>query len=190
MNKKETPEGYHYMPNGVLMKNSDMKPKTNEENSSYTPLLIIIGLILLTCLEIGFRSSDYSWMSIMSNFMAGFFIVFAGFKLLDLRGFADGYQTYDILAKRSRLYALAFPFIELSLGLGYISIPQNIVLNIAAFVILTFSAIGVIKSLLNKSEIKCSCLGTALNIPLGRVTVIENVSMALMALVMVVRSFI
>ena len=38
-------------------------------------------------------------------------------KVIDLNGFADGYSTYDLLAKRSRPYALAYPFIELALGI-------------------------------------------------------------------------
>ena len=47
----------------------------------------------------------------------GFFLVFAGFKLMDLKGFAEGYSTYDLLAQRWFGYGYVYPFIELSFGL-------------------------------------------------------------------------
>src|SRR5438093_4693544 len=64
----------------------------------YIPLAIIVGLILVTSLvlslrdlQIGAPSITASW----SYFMIGFFIVFAGFKLIDLKGFAEGVLSQD-----------------------------------------------------------------------------------------------
>src|SRR5579859_5145840 len=72
----------------------------DRNNSSYTPLFIIIGLTLLTSLTISF-STEFSLAKMVSTFMIGFFLVFSGFKLIDLSGFAEGYSTYDLLAQRA-----------------------------------------------------------------------------------------
>jgi len=82
--------------------------------SSYTPLFIIIGLIVLTTTAIAVRSwlmNEFTWIGVMINFMAGFFLVFAGFKLLDLKGFAHGYATYDLLAQQIFTYGDIYPCI-------------------------------------------------------------------------------
>ena len=70
--------------------------------TSYLPLVVIIGLILLVVFVFAmqdFLTGSFQLLVVMSNFMAGFFLVFAGFKLLDLKGFAEGYSMYDLLAK-------------------------------------------------------------------------------------------
>lgn len=69
----------------------------------YIPLATIVSLILVTSLVISLKDLQTGALSIttsLSYFMIGFFIVFAGFKLIDLKGFAEGYSTYDLLAKK------------------------------------------------------------------------------------------
>ena len=95
-----------------------------EEKTSYFPLALIVAYILGTVLLVEFAAGAFVWHRAMTNFMAGFFLVFSFFKLLDLRAFADTYQTYDFVAARSRAYALAYPFIEL-LGVAYHPLPAG-----------------------------------------------------------------
>ena len=45
----------------------------------------------------------------MNDFMAGFFIVFGAFKIINLPSFVEAYQKYDLIARRSRAYAYAYP---------------------------------------------------------------------------------
>ena len=52
----------------------------------------------------------------MRHFMAGFFIVFAFFKLLNIQGFADSYRMYDIVAAKWPGWGYVYPFVELALG--------------------------------------------------------------------------
>ena len=59
--------------------------------------------------------SGWDTMAWMADFMGFFLIVFAMFKLFDLRGFADGFQKYDLLAMRCRPYALGYPLLDLLL---------------------------------------------------------------------------
>lgn len=150
------------------------------EKSSYKPLLIIVSLITLASLV----ASDGN--TFMMNFMAGFFLVFSGFKLLDLKGFVDGYRTYDLLAKKVPAYGYVFPFIELGLGLAYLSHNVTTPLLIFTAALMTFSGIGVAVALLGKKQFHCACLGTLLKVPLTKVALVENFGMALMAVIMLV----
>lgn len=117
-------------------------------------------------------------------FMGLFFVTFAMFKFFDLNGFTDGFQMYDILAKKHRPYAYIYPFIELTLGLLYLSNLYPVFTNLLTVAIMSISAVGVIQSIRSGMNIKCACLGTALNVPLSTVSIAENVGMGAMALIM------
>ncbi len=157
--------------------------------SEYKPLIIITGLILLVTIILAVHSASigaFSWEQVMANFMAGFFLVFAGFKLLDLEGFAHGYSTYDLLAKQFFGYGYVYPFIELGLGLLYLIGYQTVPVLAFTVIIMGFSGLGVLRSVMKKEEVHCACLGTLIKVPLTTVALVEDFSMALMALVMLV----
>jgi hypothetical protein len=152
--------------------------------STVRPLVTIIGLIALAstlgALEQGVFILQYA----MGNFMAGFFWVFAGFKLLDVPGFKTGFAKYDILAKRVPQYGSMYPYIELALAIGYTLSPMNRLLNIITIILMTFGGIGVSLKLLKRERITCACLGTKLGVPLTYITALENFGMAIMAVAM------
>jgi len=120
----------------------------------------------------------------MPNFMAGFFIVFSFFKLLDLTGFASSYAMYDLLAKKVFGYGYVYPFIELGLGLGYLLKWQPTFINFVTLIVMGFSTIGVLLAVMKKQKIKCACLGTGFNLPMSTVTIIEDLLMVAMAIMM------
>ena len=122
----------------------------------------------------------------MSDFMAVFFIVFAGFKFLNIEEFANAYQGYDIIAKRFPIWSYAFPYIEGALGLTYLIINQSLILNLVTIVITGTAAIGVYKELRNKSNIMCACLGRVIKLPLSKVSLVEDVGMLVMAVLMII----
>lgn len=162
-----------------------MTPHKPEE--TYWPLIVIIGLLSLATLTLAAKDLwSGVWMleNSMAAFMAGFFLVFAGFKLLDLRGFVEGYSTYDLLAQRVKNYGYIYPFLELGLGLLYLVQIWPVFTNIATVLLLGFSGIGVARKLLRHEKFQCACLGTFLKVPLTKVTLIEDFGMAAMALVM------
>lgn len=153
----------------------------------YVPLAIIVALILTTSLVLTLRDFQTGSLSIslsLSYFMIGFFIVFAGFKLIDLKGFAEGYTTYDILARKVFAYAYIYPFIELSFGLVMIIYPTSMPLLVAEVIVMGFSGIGVTTKLAKREKFQCVCLGTFLRVPLTMVTVLEDFGMVALALVM------
>jgi hypothetical protein len=117
----------------------------------------------------------------MRHFMAGFFIVFSFFKLLDPPGFVSAYRGYDLVARRVPAWGWAYPFVELALGVAYLLAWAPVVTNIITLVLMLVGAGGVLKALLNKRAIRCACLGTALNLPMTKVTLVEDLTMAAMA---------
>lgn len=157
--------------------------KAEDQNwlKAYKPLLLIgvfiTGVSFLTS-WIDNQLNEILW---MNHFMAGFFIVFSFFKFLDLKGFAESYATYDLLAKRVNGYGYVYPFIELALGIAYLTAFNPFITNIATVLVMGFSSIGVIQSVLDKKKIQCACLGTVFNLPMSTITIIEDLFMVLMA---------
>ena len=156
----------------------------NQEKSwleTYKPLLLIF-LFISGVSGIGaFHNGQLSVMNWMNAFMAGFFIVFSFFKFLNLSAFADSYAMYDLLAKKVKVYGFVYPFIELALGIAYLTHFEPQITYIVTIVVMGFSSIGVIQSVLDKQKIRCACLGAVFNLPMSTVTIIEDLLMVAMA---------
>ena len=116
--------------------------------------------------------------------MAGFFIVFSFFKLLNIEGFANSYQMYDLVAAKWKPWGFIYPFVELALGILYLINVGPVATNMVTLIVLGVSSIGVIKSNLDKKKIKCACLGDVFNLPMSTVTIVEDLSMVAMAGIM------
>jgi hypothetical protein len=153
---------------------------------NFLPLIIIFCLIfaftVMLQLMYGFALSEALY-----DFMGIFFMVFGGFKAINLTGFVHAYREYDIIAKRFMLYAYLYPFIELTLGIMYITRSQLIIANWITVMLMAVSSIGVILALTQKKEITCACLGTVFKIPMTYVTLAEDLIMGLMAFFMLVK---
>ena len=149
--------------------------------TTYKPLILIILFIAGVALLSQYPFTDFSGMLWMRHFMAGFFIVFSFFKLLNLEGFATSYQMYDIVADKWKVWGFIYPFVELTLGILYLLNIAPFETNLATIIILGVSSIGVIKSNLNKQKIKCACLGDVFNLPMSTITIIEDLAMVAMA---------
>jgi len=179
------------MSSGAMTNQADHEMPAMEDKGwrAYTPLLVVFLLLLAAVaalawhdLHTGVRTT--SWTKAVTRFMAGFFLVFAGFKLMDLRGFADGYSTYDLLASRVRPYAFAYPFVELAFGLLMLAGVGGVALLWAEVAVMAFSGVGVAIKLARKEPFQCACLGTFLKVPLTKVTLVEDFGMAALAVVL------
>ena len=159
---------------------------------TYRPLLMILAFILGASVLVqmgqhaghGMGVQAISGMETMRFFMAGFFIVFAFFKLLDLRAFADAYAGYDLLAARWHGWGYVYPFVELGLGAAYLAHWQPAITAWVTLIVMGFSAIGVIRAVMSNTKIRCACLGTVFQLPMSTVTIVEDVGMVLMAAAM------
>jgi copper chaperone CopZ len=164
--------------------------ETIEEEKSwfitYKPILLIFFYISLITLLIQFTNHHFDYMQAMTHFMAGFFLVFSFFKMLNLKGFAESYQMYDVLAKKIPAWGYIYAFIELGLGIAYLLNFNPLFTNTVTFIVMTISIAGVLQSVLNKKKIQCACLGAVFNLPMSTVTIIEDGLMILMSLIMLI----
>ncbi len=149
----------------------------------YYPLILVFAY-LLSLVGIKQFANGFSFSTMMSDFMGGFFITFSFFKLLDLRGFAASYSLYDIITKRWIGFGYIYPFIELAFGVGFLFFPGIIGLYLASLIVMSISIIGVLQSVLHKRKIQCACLGTVFNLPMGTITIIEDGLMITMSAIM------
>lgn len=169
----------------------EMQPAITEEETkpwlqTYTPILVIFAYILGITVLIEKAGGIFIWENWMQNFMAGFFLVFSFFKMLDLKGFAESYSTYDIIAKKWAEWGYVYAFIELGLGLAYLLRFDPLITNIVTVLIMSISIIGVLQSVLNNRKIKCACLGAVFNLPMSTVTIIEDALMIAMSVFMII----
>ncbi len=148
------------------------------------PLFIILGYISVTSILLNFR--NWNSTNAMLDFMGLFYIIFSFFKILDIKGFSSSFKMYDPLAKKITTYGYIYPFIEILLGLMFLTrIEVNIALLIT-IIILGITSVGVTQTLLNKKKINCACLGTTLKLPMTEATFIENAIMIIMAIILLI----
>ncbi len=157
-----------------------------EKKTTYFPLLLILCYLLAGVSLLEFAMGSFDPMRAMRHFMAGFFLVFSFFKLLNLQAFADAYTGYDLLAKAWKPWGLIYPFVELGLGCAYLAHFAPMVVNWIALIVMGLSTAGVLKAVLTKSKIRCACLGTVFNLPMSTITLVEDLLMVLMAAGMLV----
>lgn len=159
--------------------------KVRDPNAtSYVPVLAVFAVAALLALAI-------NWLTFLpllslvtiERFVAIAMMLLAMLKLQDVDRFATMFLNYDLLARRLPPYGLAYPFLELGAGvlmltrvLDWLSIP-------VALFIGGVGAVSVFKAVyLDKRELKCACVGGGSNVPLGFVSLTENLMMIAMAL--------
>lgn len=167
------------------MEHNEAAEKAKSWLGTYKPILLIFGYITAIALIAASAQSEFYWMKFMNIFMAGFFLSFSFFKMLNLQGFADSYAMYDVVAKKIKAWGYLYAFIELALGIAYATGFQPLLTNIVTLVVMTVSIIGVLQAVFNKRKIQCACLGAVFNLPMSTITIIEDVLMILMSAGMV-----
>ena len=158
----------------------DEMPKVSplkEKIILYKPLLIILAISLVTSAALSLAGH----MSYMDGAMGLFLILIAALKLFDITGFAMSFARYDLLAGKVRAYALAYPFIELAFGILFLSGLIPLITNVAFIVIMVIGTAGVINTLRSGKSFQCACAGAGFSLPVGRVTLFENLVMLGMA---------
>ena len=150
---------------------------------TYKPILLVFGYILGATLLVEFASGGFDWMRWMRHFMAGFFLVFSFFKMLDVPAFAASYSGYDVLVRRWAGWGYAYPFVELALGILFLLDFQPVLTNWLTLAVMGISTVGVAQSLLKKRRFQCACLGAVFNLPMSHITLVEDLLMVGMAAV-------
>lgn len=163
---------------------SELAEETKSWAETYKPILIIFGYVTAISLLVSWQDGSINTMTFMRIFMAGFFLTFSFFKMLNLKAFAESYAMYDIVAKKFNGWGYIYAFIELGLGLSFALNLSPVVVNWVTLVVMTVSILGVLESVLNKKKIQCACLGAVFNLPMSSVTIVEDAIMIAMSAAM------
>ena len=152
--------------------------------TSYTPVIALFAMTALMALAASFAVEGSAFTLRAAEWFISFsMIVLALLKLQDVDKFATMFLNYDLLAKRWVPYGNIYPFAE---GLAGVLLTAHILpwlsIPIALF-IGGIGAVSVFKAVyIDKRDIKCACVGGSSKVPLGFVSLTENVMMVAMAL--------
>ena len=155
---------------------------------SYRPVLAVFAVGLALAVSLSFAVLGELGVRTIEWFVAFSMAMLAMLKLQDVEQFSTMFVGYDLLGQRFVPYAYAYPYLEalaavLMAGrlLPWISIP-------VAFTIGTIGAASVIYAVyIQKRDIKCACVGGSGDVPLGFISLSENLAMVGMAVWMLVR---
>lgn len=154
-------------------------PQAVQQGTTYTPVIAIFSVTFLLSLAFIFATSnDLISMQTAELFVALTMAVLAIQKLQDLFSFTNSFITYDLLAMKVIRYAYVYPFLEAFVGIGMIAgLPAYSIAPISLFIGVV-GAISVIKAVyIDKRELKCACVGGGSNVPLGFISLTENLFM-------------
>lgn len=156
--------------------------------TTYKPVIAIFAVGLLLAMAVGILTDwVYGYAMLLPQFISITMVLLALMKLRDIESFSTMFLNYDVLARRWVPYGYVYPYAELTAGLfmfagilPYISIPLALVIG-------SVGAWSVYKAVyVEKRELKCACVGGDTNVPLGFVSLTENLMMLGMAVWMLV----
>ncbi|MBS1301238.1 MauE/DoxX family redox-associated membrane protein [Loktanella sp. SALINAS62] len=153
-------------------------------DTTYRPVIAIFAATALMALAVVLNRYDgFPVLTWLKWFLATSMAVLAIQKLQDLEGFVNGFLGYDLLARRYVPYGYAYPFAELWAGVGMMALIGTgsaliwLVAPVGIF-IGSIGAISVIKAVyIDKRELTCACVGGGSNVPLGFISLTENLAM-------------
>jgi glutaredoxin len=159
--------------------------------ASYRPVAALFTMTALMAMAASYAITGSVLTIRAAEWFIGFsMIVLALLKLQNIESFSTMFLNYDLLAKRWVPYSYIYPFAEGAAGvlmvagaLTWLSVP------IAVF-IGSIGAVSVFKAVyIDKRELKCACVGGSSNVPLGFISLTENVMMVAMAIWMTLAAF-
>lgn len=156
------------------------------KETSYRPVLVLFAVTALMAFATSYAFTNTLFTTAtISWFIAFSMVVLALLKLQNLEGFSTMFLNYDILAKHWVPYSYIYPFAEALAGILMIAGALNWISIPTALFIGTIGAISVFKAVyIDKRELKCACVGADSNVPLGFISLSENLMMIGMALFM------
>lgn len=151
---------------------SSPKPK------SYRPVIAVFSVAALMAI------ATSQW---IVGFMGFSLCILAILKLMDPEAFQKSFQKYDIVTKRFPPYSHAYPYLELLAGIGFLSGFLPTLTGLVSFLVGSVGTYSVYKSVYTeKKDLECACVGGSKNVPLGPVSLTENLVMAVMGLFLLI----
>lgn len=157
--------------------------------TTYRPVIALFAMTALMALAAGYAADGTLMpMRVAEWFIAFSMCVLALLKLQNVDKFATMFLNYDLLAKRWVPYATIYPFAEglagvlmVSGALQWLSVPLALFIG-------TVGAVSVFKAVyIDRRTLKCACVGGDSNVPLGFISLTENLMMIAMALWMLLK---
>ncbi|UTS80787.1 MauE/DoxX family redox-associated membrane protein [Phaeobacter piscinae] len=161
-------------------------PKDQQSETSYRPVIAIFSVCALLALGLAWHQygTILTWQSV-KWFISLSMTVLAIQKLQDVEQFSTMFLNYDLLAKHWVPYGKIYPYGEALAGILMTAGVLTWVSAPVALFIGTIGAVSVLKAVyIDKRELKCACVGGDSNVPLGFISLTENLMMILMGLVM------
>ena len=158
-------------------------PLPDKDATSYKPVIAVFAVAAALAMAVGYAAFGTPFTIRTAEWFVSFSMaILAMLKLQDVEQFSTMFVGYDLLGRRFVPYAYAYPFLEAGAGvlmaahaLDWLSIP-------VALFIGTVGAVSVVYAVyVQKRELKCACVGGGSNVPLGFVSLTENLAMIGMA---------
>ena len=150
--------------------------------TSYVPVLAVFAVAALIALAIDWLSMRTITAMVLPNFIATAMCLLAMLKLQDVGKFSTMFLNYDLLARRWVPYGYIYPFAELGAGVLMLAGALTWLSAPVALFIGGIGAVSVFKAVyVDRRELKCACVGGSSNVPLGFVSLTENLMMIGMA---------
>ena len=165
------------------------KSTSDKDDTTYTPIIAIFSMTLLMAAALSWsRFQKIEVIFLIETFIALSMCALAIQKLRDLSAFSMQFITYDLLAMRYVPYAYVYAFLEAIAGIGMLSGAVPWLFALPALFIGTIGAISVVKAVyVDKRKLKCACVGGDSNVPLGAISLTENLMMVAMGIWMLVK---
>jgi glutaredoxin len=151
---------------------------------TYTPVIAVFAVTALMALAAGFAMTGQGLTAQAVQWFIAFSMCVLGIlKLRDVETFSTMFLGYDLLAQRWPVYGRIYPFAEVGAGVLMIAGVLTWLSAPVALFIGGVGAVSVFKAVyVDKRELKCACVGGDSNVPLGFVSLVENVMMVAMAI--------
>lgn len=172
----------------ALRENLGMGPE-GSEGKTYVPVIAIFAVGLLMALTVGYAmSGGVDVLRTVELFVAISMCLLGVQKLQDLSAFTTGFVQYDLLAQKDVRFGYVYPFVETGAGALMIAGLFTWVVAPITLFFATVGAISIFKAVyLEKKDLECACTGGDDGVPLGFVSLSENLMMMAMAVWMMVK---
>ena len=165
------------------------KSTKSKDSTTYKPIIALFSIAFLMAIAITWMALGTIFTGRTVEWFISISMVLLGLqKLQDVERFATMFLNYDLLAQRWVRYGYVYPFVETGAGLLMMAGVLTQLSAPAALFVASIGAISVFKAVyIDKRELKCACVGGDSNVPLGFVSLTENLMMVCMAIWMLAK---
>ncbi|SFI11629.1 MauE/DoxX family redox-associated membrane protein [Albimonas pacifica] len=165
-------------------------PLPDEDATTYRPVLMIFAVAALLAVGVGWMLGEIVALRTVEIFVAIAMTLLGLQKLQDVESFSTMFLNYDLLARRWVRYGYIYPWLETGAGLLMVAGTLTWLSAPVALVIGLIGAVSVFKAVyIDRRELKCACVGGGSNVPLGFVSLTENLAMIAMGVWMPLRLY-